>query len=225
MGRSSRFTFEEKTKAVKAIISGESSINYQAALLNCNVSTVRKWVVKYKTFGFNGLKHIDKNKIYNIYTKVMAVKDYLSSDKSLEAIVIEYKIHEKEQLRNWVSLYNKGKLIKSGGLDSMRIKGTRKNLTLENRIKIVKYYLEISKDYSKTAIKFQVSYQQVYQWVQKYNKFGVNGLVDRRGKRKSETELSELEKLKLENKLLKAKNRRMELENAFLKKLNDLEGV
>ena len=138
MGRSSRFTFEEKTKAVKAIISGESSINYQAALLNCNVSTVRKWVVKYKTFGFNGLKHIDKNKIYNIYTKVMAVKDYLSSDKSLEAIVIEYKIHEKEQLRNWVSLYNKGKLIKSGGLDSMRIKGTRKNLTLENRIEICK---------------------------------------------------------------------------------------
>lgn len=222
MGRSSRFTFEEKTKAVKAI---ESSINYQAALLNCNVSTVRKWVVKYKTFGFNGLKHIDKNKIYNIYTKVMAVKDYLSSDKSLEAIVIEYKIHEKEQLRNWVSLYNKGKLIKSGGLDSMGIKGIRKNLTLENRIEIVKYYLEISKDYSETAIKFQVSYQQVYQWVQKYNKFGVNGLVDRRGKRKSETELSELEKLKLENKLLKAKNRRMELENAFLKKLNDLEGV
>lgn len=225
MGRSSRFTFEEKTKAVKAIISGKSSINYQAALLNCNVSTVRKWVVKYKTFGFNGLKHIDKNKIYNIYTKVMAVKDYLSSDKSLEAIVIEYKIHEKEQLRNWVSLYNKGKLIKSGGLDSMGIKGIRKNLTLENRIEIVKYYLEISKDYSETAIKFQVSYQQVYQWVQKYNKFGVNGLVDRRGKRKSETELSELEKLKLENKLLKAKNRRMELENAFLKKLNDLEGV
>ena len=208
-----------------AIISGESSINYQAALLNCNVSTVRKWVVKYKTFGFNGLKHIDKNKIYNIYTKVMAVKDYLSSDKSLEAIVIEYKIHEKEQLRNWVSLYNKGKLIKSGGLDSMGIKGIRKNLTLENRIEIVKYYLEISKDYSETAIKFQVSYQQVYQWVQKYNKFGINGLVDRRGKRKSETELSELEKLKLENKLLKAKNRRMELENAFLKKLNDLEGV
>lgn len=107
----------------------------------------------------------------------------------------------------------------------MGIKGIRKNLTLENRIEIVKYYLEISKDYSETAIKFQVSYQQVYQWVQKYNKFGVNGLVDRRGKRKSETELSELEKLKLENKLLKAKNRRMELENAFLKKLNDLEGV
>ena len=122
-------------------------------------------------------------------------------------------------------MYNKGKLLESGGLDSMRIKGIRKNLTFEDRIEIVKHYLEISKDYSETAINFQVSYQQVYQWVQKYNKYGIDGLIDRRGKRKTEEELTEVEKLKLENKLLKAKNRRIELENAFLKKLNELEGV
>ena len=225
MGRSSRFTFEEKTKAVKAIISGESSINYQAALLNCNVSTVRKWVVKYKTFGFNGLKHIDKNKIYNIYTKVMAVKDYLSSDKSLEAIIIEYKIHEKEQLRNWVSLYNKGKVLKSGGPNAMKIKGIRKKLNFEDRLEIVKHYLEISNNYTETAIKFQVSYQQVYLWVKKFNNGGVDALIDRRGKRKFIEEMSEVDKLKLENKILKAKYRRIELENALLKKLNELEGV
>ncbi|CDB35681.1 transposase IS3/IS911 family protein [Phascolarctobacterium sp. CAG:266] len=107
----------------------------------------------------------------------------------------------------------------------MRIKGVRKNLTLEDRVEVVKHYLEISRDYSETAIKFEVSYQQVYQWVQKYNKFGVDGLIDRRGKRKAEDELTEVEKLKLNIKLLEAKNRRIELENAFLKKLNELEGV
>lgn len=107
----------------------------------------------------------------------------------------------------------------------MRIKGVRKNLILEDRVEVVKHYLEISRDYSETAIKFEVSYQQVYQWVQKYNKFGVDGLIDRRGKRKAEDELTEVEKLKLNIKLLEAKNRRIELENAFLKKLNELEGV
>ena len=107
----------------------------------------------------------------------------------------------------------------------MRIKGVRKNLTLEDRVEVVKHSLEISRDYSETAIKFEVSYQQVYQWVQKYNKFGVDGLIDRRGKRKAEDELTEVEKLKLNIKLLEAKNRRIELENAFLKKLNELEGV
>ena len=37
--------------------------------------------------------------------------------------------------------------------------------------------------------------------------------------------MSEVDKLKLENKILKAKYRRIELENALLKKLNELEGV
>lgn len=115
--------------------------------------------------------------------------------------------------------------MESGGLSSVRIKGIRKNLTFEVRVEVVKHYLEISKDYTETAVKFEVSYQQVYQWVQKYNKFGVDGLIDRRGKRKAEEELTEVEKLKLENKLLKAEKRRIELENAFLKKLNELEGV
>ena len=54
---------------------------------------------------------------------------------------------------------------------------------------------------------------------------GVDALIDRRGKRKSIEEMSEVDKLKLENKILKAKYRRIELENALLKKLNELEGV
>ncbi len=97
----------------------------------------------------------------------------------------------------------------------MRIKGIRKNFTFKDHIEVVKHYLEISKDYSATAIKFEVSYQQVYQWVQKYNKFGVDRLIDHRDKRRAEAELTEVEKLNI--KLLEAKNRRIESENAFLK--------
>ena len=46
-------------------------------------------------------------------------------------------------------------------------------------------------DYAKTAEKYQVSYQQVYQWTRKYQSNGVEGLIDKRGKRKPEAEMSD----------------------------------
>ena len=48
-------------------------------------------------------------------------------------------------------------------------------------------------DYAQTAEKYQVFYQQIYQWIRKYQSNGVEGLVDKRGKRKTESEMSELE--------------------------------
>ncbi|WP_373370333.1 helix-turn-helix domain-containing protein [Irregularibacter muris] len=78
---------------------------------------------------------------------------------------------------------------------------------------MVKYCIENSKNYNKTATKYQVSYQQVRSWVLKYEELGVNGLLDRRRKRKSEGELIQVDKLKTEMKLLEAQNKRLEMEN------------
>lgn len=225
MARSSKFTFEEKLNAVNNILFNYSSINYEAKKLNADRETISTWIINYKSYGINGLISTPRNSLYTMELKVSAVKEYLLGNISLSKICKRYKIKSKSVLRKWISLYNNNISLKSRGSGSVRIKGIRKNLTFEDRIEVVKHYLEISKDYSETAIKLQVSYQQVYQWVQKYNKYGIDGLIDRRGKRKTEEELTEVEKLKLENKLLKAKNRRIELENAFLKKLNELEGV
>ena len=78
-------------------------------------------------------------------------------------------------------------------------------------------------DYAQTAEKYQVSYQQIYHWIRKYQSNGVESLVDKRGKRKTESEMSELEKLRAENRLLQAEKRKAELEIAFLKKLDEIE--
>ena len=93
----------------------------------------------------------------------------------------------------------------------------------EERVEIVTYCIEHGMDYAQAAEKYQVSYQQIYQWTRKYQSNGVEGLIDKRGKRKSETEMSELEKLRAENKLLQAEKRRAQLEVAFLKKLDEIE--
>ena len=57
----------------------------------------------------------------------------------------------------------------------------------------------------------------------KYEKDGINGLKDNRGKRKSEDSFSELERLRAELKLEKAKRKSAEMEASFLKKLNEIE--
>ena len=52
---------------------------------------------------------------------------------------------------------------------------------------------------------------------------GVDGLKDGRGRTRTEEEMSELEKLKAENRLLKAELENRELENLFLKKVKEIE--
>ena len=96
--------------------------------------------------------------------------------------------------------------------------------TQEERTQIVAFCIEHCKDYALTAETYQVSYQQIYSWVRKYEANGVDGLVDRRGKAKPEDELTEAERLRQENRILQAKLRDKEMEIALLKKVRELRG-
>ncbi|MFB9828622.1 helix-turn-helix domain-containing protein, partial [Lederbergia wuyishanensis] len=79
------------------------------------------------------------------------------------------------------------------------------------------------KNYHQVSELFKVSYQQVYQWVKKYEKDGEYGLKDKRGHHKTELELPPEEKVQLEMKRLERENERLRAENAFLKKLEEIE--
>ena len=59
---------------------------------------------------------------------------------------------------------------------------TRKT-TEEERLEIVEYCVAHDNNYGEAALKYRVSYQQVYQWARKYRQMGRAGLQDRRGKR------------------------------------------
>lgn len=98
-----------------------------------------------------------------------------------------------------------------------------RSTTAEERIEIVSYCIANNKDYKATIEKYGVSYDQIYSWVRKYEEKGVDGLTDKRGKRKSFEEMNEIERLKLENKMLKAENKQKEMEIAVLKKLQEIE--
>ncbi|WP_177181458.1 helix-turn-helix domain-containing protein [Halanaerobium salsuginis] len=85
------------------------------------------------------------------------------------------------------------------------------------------YCIAKDKDYQETAEVYHVSYQQVYQWVKKYETGGGDALKDRRGRKKSREELTPKEKIKLKIKEIESENERLKAENAFLKKLEELE--
>ena len=60
--------------------------------------------------------------------------------------------------------------------------------------------------------------------MRKYKESGESGLEDRRGKRKSDDEADELERLRRENVRLKAQLQQSERLNLLLKKVKEFEG-
>jgi transposase len=101
------------------------------------------------------------------------------------------------------------------------IKGRK--TTFDERIEIVRFCIENNNAYQLAAKEYNVSYQQVYNWVKKYNDKGYESLIDNRGRSKDSEILTETEKLQLQIKMLESKNKRLELECEFLKKLEELE--
>ena len=101
----------------------------------------------------------------------------------------------------------------------------RRKTTLEERKEIVKYCLEHDRDYKETASNYDVSYNQVYTWVKKYDTKGEEGLLDKRGQHKSDDEVDELEKLRRENFRLKCKLEEKDKVVELLKKVKEFEGM
>ncbi|WP_076042840.1 helix-turn-helix domain-containing protein [Clostridium botulinum] len=84
---------------------------------------------------------------------------------------------------------------------------------------MISFCIENNENYQLAAAKYKVSYQQVYSWTVKYKQSGTEALVDRRGKRKTSEEVTEAEKLAAKIKLLETENKRLQMENGFLKKM------
>mgnify|MGYP003001575861 FL=1 len=95
--------------------------------------------------------------------------------------------------------------------------------TLDERIHIVEECVRSGLDYDGISRQFGVSYQQVYSWVRKHEAAGIDGLIHKRGRSKPMEEMSDTEKLRAENRILKAQVKRKELENLFLKKWDEIE--
>ena len=213
---------ENKLDAVIKILDGKSSISSMAKKLQVSYTSVESWIRIYQSIGVNAFDNT-KNQTYSVELKLQAVTEYLSGKGSLATICKKFKIKSKSQLRRWISKYNNHEKLKSysGGTGKIMEKGRK--TTFEELIDIVKYYIESGTRYEEIAEKYGISYQQIYQWVRKYQEHGIDGLQDRRGKRKALEDMTEIDRLRAELKMEQAKVKHLELENRVLKKLKEIE--
>ena len=166
-----------------------------------------------------------KNKKYSEELKIEAVKEWNEGKGSQYEICRKYGILSHSTLQAWILWYNGHKENKRHNSAKGEIYMTKgRKTSQQERAEIVAFCIEHNKDYGLSVETYGVSYQQIYAWVRKYEESGLDGLKDNRGRTKPVDEMSEIEKLKAEMKILEAKNRQLEIENEFIKKLQKLMG-
>lgn len=221
--RTTKHSLEQRLEAVNKALSGNYSLVKLARQYKIDKTTLIRWCQHYQNNGIDGLKESHTWRSYSKELKYQAVFDYLDNHLSLAKCCQKYNISSREVLRNWIRKYTSGKALTNihGGTTRMKAKKT----TLEERLKIVHFTLTHDKDYRAAVEKYQVSYSQVYNWVKKYEQKGRNGLIDNRGRQLKDRQpevLTHEEKLQKQIDELKARNKDLEIENHFLKKLRAL---
>jgi transposase len=213
----------EKLQAVYEYLDGKGSMETLATKYGVTYTPFRKWLAKYMAFGPDAFHRTGHNISYSSRFKHNVVHAYLSGEGSYEELALKFKIPTPDTVRSWVLKYNGHMELKASGTGGHSIMTKGRKTTFDERVEIVQYCIAHEHNYAKTAEKYQVSYQQARSFTLKYESDGVEALKDNRGKRKSEDQMSELEKLRAENKILKAEKRRAEMELSFLKKLEEIE--
>lgn len=227
MGRKAKYTIEQKIAVCEAYLSGKSSAKALARSLGLGKGgdiTIREWSRMYKEYGSEVFYPKEHNRSYTEEFKKAVVKEYLDGLGSLMDLQVKYNIPKYETIRQWVIKYTKGEEIKDylPKPEVYKMKA-RRDTTLEERIEIVTYCLKHNHNYKETAALYNCNYSQVRNWVLKYERDGEDGLKDKRGKRKQDEELTDLEKAKRRIKQLEKKNEELARRVELLKKAEELE--
>lgn len=216
-----KYSPEEKIKLVNQVLEGHHSINSAALSYGVDFNTVKGWIRNYQSMGSEVFYKRGWTKRPSV-EKEAAVMEYLSGHGVLHDICKKYKISDTKTLRLWIMKYNGHEELKSSGAGGTIMTKGRKT-TFDERVEIVQYCILHNHNYVETSEKYQVSYQQARNYTVKYETEGIEALRDNRGKQKSLYNMCEIEKLRAENRILRAEKERAEMEISFLKKLEEIE--
>ncbi|QIK57055.1 transposase [Erysipelothrix sp. HDW6A] len=222
-GRKRKYNVEKIVEIVQKVTDGQMSVAECSKCYHVENSTIRGWMREYEMYGASAFRKRTRNNSYSKEFKEVAIQEVLRGEGSMRSIALKYGIRSIGTLRNWVVKYDRLEVIDDYDPKGEVYMSKPRKTLLEERLEIVRYCLENNRDYKGAASKYGVSYAQVYNWVKKYNLSGELGLGDGRGRRKQESELTELEKLQRENEVLKRKLQEKEMEATLLKKLKEIE--
>ena len=227
MSNREKCTYEEKIQAVEDYLNGvrnQKQIAVDLGLGKRGRSTVGLWVRKYQQAGPEALLPSTTKNAYSKEFKDKVVQEYLDGKDSINALSIKYGIPNHKTVHDWIMIYNGHKELKATSVASeVYMAESRRKVNVEERLEIVHYCIDHNLDYVQTAAKFEVAYSQVYSWVRKYKEEGDAGLADRRGRRKSEDEIDETEKLRRRIQYLEKELDDERMKNELLKKVQEVE--
>lgn len=223
MGRKSKYSSEVKLEIIEAYLNGEKSALQLAFEYDIARCVIYVWINKYKKYGIDIFKDMKRNSRYTKEFKHMVVQEYIEGVDSSEGLALKHGIPALSTVLNWVEDYNNHIELKDYDPKGEVYMVDRRKTSLEERVEIVEYCLKHNREFKNAAEVYQVSYSQVYQWVKKYELEGQEGLLDRRGKPKSQESLSEVEKLQKKIDQLEKQLELKENENTLLKKVKEFE--
>ena len=226
MGRKAKYSAEQKIQACEDYLSGRKSaaeIAMQLGMGKGGKGHVRQWSKMYKAHGSSVFEETHHNKSYSKEFKEKVVREYLTGRGSFRDLAVKYSIPSDETIRQWVSSYNNHIELRDYDPRSEVYMAKGRKTSFDERLEIVKYCLEHDRDIKNTASLYKCSYAQVRSWLIKYEVDGEEGLTDRRGIRKKEEELSDLEKAKRQITKLEREKEEFKRKYELLKKAESLE--
>jgi len=218
-----KYTYDEKAKILVEYQTGVHGFRELCRIYGIAQQSLKDWIRLYETFGMEGLKTVSSATNYSRKTKQAAVQEYLAHKLPVKEILKKYQIRSETQLRKWIKKYNGHEELKASRTGGTTVMTKGRKTTFDERVEIVQYCIAHDHNYAETAGKYDVSYQQARNYTIKYEAGGVEALQDRRGRAKPQDEMSELERLRAENRLLRAEKERAKMEVSFLKKLDEIE--
>ena len=226
----SKYSADEKIQICEEYLSGKSGASelcIEHGLSKGKPTGVFwNWISRYRGYGRDAFLKGAGNHSYTKAVKEQAVKEYLAEAGSLLDISRKYNILSEATLFQWIKMYNANIELKDyKPKREVYMAEARRKTTLEERKEIVDYCISHNNNYRGTAIKYEVSYSQVYSWVKKYWERGEAGLEDKRGHHKSDDQVDELERLRRENQRLKRQLEERDMLCELLKKVKELEGM
>jgi transposase-like protein len=226
MSKRKKYSAGLKQALISEYQAGGCSLYELAKKYGAEYTCARRWWSNYKFLGENTIKKSHANPCYSAELKKQIVAEFLQGSITKKDLAIKYGILAPSTIGTWIKQYNNHEELtrsRPEGVVNM-VKGNKtRNTTLKERVEIVSFCLQNDSNYALTAQRYEVTYGQVYQWVNKYRQKGTEGLQDRRGKRKSIEQLTKEEQLEIENHLLKEEIKKKQMELDLLKKVRDIE--
>lgn len=220
MGKRKELSSAEKVWLVEEYLSGRLRVREAARRAGVGHSTMENWISRYRSEGVSALEE-NGNRSKRRYSedfKRKAAEEYLSGQGSSMIIAEKYKLRSGNLVLDWVKAYHEGNSGEETGGSVMR-----KDHTVEERLQAVLACLD-GGQLVDVARGYQVEVQTLRSWVKKYRELGAVGLEDRRGRRlANQTPRSRDKALRIENARLKKENELLKMELYLRKKVEELE--